>query len=89
LCSTHKGCGSDDKTPDDNVRRLRSAQLGLADAINTAAEQAIGRSNLTSLEIDLANGDTVVWQIKFGGRSPRALLNAISGGVLEIGLDAD
>jgi hypothetical protein len=23
------------------------------------------------------------------GRSPRALLNAISGGVLEIGLDAD
>jgi hypothetical protein len=41
------------------------------------------------LEIDLANGDTVVWQIKFGGRSPRALLNAISGGILEIGLDAD
>jgi hypothetical protein len=68
LCSTHKGCGSDDKTPDDNVRRLQSAQLGLADAINTAAEQAIGRSNLTSLEIDLANGDTVVWQIKFGGK---------------------
>jgi hypothetical protein len=40
-------------------------------------------------QVEVANGDTVVWQIKFGGRSPRALLNAISGGVLEIGLDAD
>jgi hypothetical protein len=68
LCSTHKVCGSDDKTPATTSCRLPSAQLGLAEAINTAAEQAIGRSNLTSLEIDLANGDTVVWQIKFGGK---------------------
>jgi hypothetical protein len=63
LCSTHKVCGSDDKTPATTSCRLPSAQLGLAEAINTAAEQAIGRSNLTSLEIDLANGDTVVWHL--------------------------
>jgi uncharacterized membrane protein YkoI len=57
---------NEDKTPDD-VRTLRSAKIPLEDAINTAVEQGKGKGNLTSLEIDIKNGDTMVWQIEFGG----------------------
>jgi uncharacterized membrane protein YkoI len=57
---------NEDKTPDD-VRTLRSAKIPLEDAINTAVEQARGKGSLTSLEIDIKKGDTVVWQIEFGG----------------------
>jgi uncharacterized membrane protein YkoI len=57
----------EDKTPDDDIRTLRSAKIPLEDAINTAVEQARGKGNLTSLEIDIKNGATAVWQIEFGG----------------------
>jgi Peptidase propeptide and YPEB domain len=58
---------NEDETPDDDVRTLRSAKIPLEDAINIAIEQARGKGNLTSLEIDIKNGATGVWQIEFGG----------------------
>lgn len=81
---------NEDKTPDDDVRKLRSATVGLAHAINTAAEQATGKGNLTSLEIDTNNSDTVVWQIEFGGDDGTTVqVDATSGEVLDLGPDTD
>jgi hypothetical protein len=71
LTITHDGSSvvtiNEDKTPDDDIHKLRSAKVGPADAISTAVEQAKDKGNLTSLEIDTNNGDTLVWQIEFGG----------------------
>jgi len=67
---------------------VRSAAIGLANAINTAAEQAKG--NLTSLEIDINNSDTVVWQIEFGGDDGTTVqVDATSGELLDLGPDTD
>jgi uncharacterized membrane protein YkoI len=82
---------NEDKTPDDDVRTLRTAKIPLEDAINTAVEQARGKGNLTSLEIDIKNGDTAVWQIEFGGDhgttvlvdGTTVLVDANSGEVLD------
>jgi uncharacterized membrane protein YkoI len=81
---------NEDKAPAEDIRKLRSAQVGLGDAVNTAAEQATGKGNLTALEIDMYSGDTVVWQIEFGGDdSTTVLVDATSGEVLDIGPDPD
>jgi hypothetical protein len=75
---------NEDKTTDDDVHKLRSAMVGLAHAINSAAEQATGKGNLTSLEIDTNNSDTVVWQIEFGGDYGTTVqVDATSGEVLD------
>jgi uncharacterized membrane protein YkoI len=58
---------NEDKTTNDDVQKLRSANIPLKDAINTAVEQARGKGNLTSLGIDTTSGDIVMWQIEFGG----------------------
>jgi uncharacterized membrane protein YkoI len=80
----------EDKTPDDDVHKVRSATVGLTNAINTAAEQATGKGNLTSLEIDINNSDTVVWQIEFGGDDGTTVqVDATSGEVLDLGPDTD
>jgi uncharacterized membrane protein YkoI len=85
------------KTPNDDVQKLRSTKVPLEDAIDTAVEQASGKGNLTSLEIDTTNGDIVMWQIEFGGDhgttalidGTRVLVDASFGEVLDIGPDAD
>jgi uncharacterized membrane protein YkoI len=82
---------NEDKTPDDDVRTLRSAKIPLEDAINTAVEQARGKGNLTSLEIDIKKSATAVWQIEFGGDhgttvlvdGTTVLVDANSGEVLD------
>jgi uncharacterized membrane protein YkoI len=63
--------------------------VGLAHAINSAAEQATGKGNLTSLEIDTNNSDTVVWQIEFGDYGTTVQVDATSGEVLDLGPDND
>jgi uncharacterized membrane protein YkoI len=87
---------NEDKTPDD-VRTLRSAKIPLEDAINTAVEQARGKGNLTSLEIDIKNSATAVWQIEFGGDhgttvlvdGTTVLVDANSGEVLDTDPDTN
>jgi uncharacterized membrane protein YkoI len=82
---------NEDKTPEDDVRTLRSAKIPLEDAINTAVEQARGKGNLTSLEIDIKKSATAVWQIEFGGDhgttvlvdGTTVLVDANSGEVLD------
>jgi uncharacterized membrane protein YkoI len=82
---------NEDKTPDDDVRTLRSAKIPLEDAINTAVEHARGKGNLTSLEIDIKKSATAVWQIEFGGDhgttvlvdGTTVLVDANSGEVLD------
>lgn len=77
-----------DMTPDDDIQKLRSADISVSDAITTAAEQAQGQGDVTSLEIDTNDADAVVWQIEFGGDSgTTVLVDAISGEVLEVGPD--
>jgi uncharacterized membrane protein YkoI len=81
---------NEDKTPDEDVHKLRSAMVGLAHAIISAAEQATGKGNLTSLEIDTNSSDTVVWQIQFGGDYGTTVqVDATSGEVLDLGPDND
>ena len=88
---------NEDKTPDDDVHTLRSAKISLEDAINTAVEQARGKGNLTSLEIDIKNSATAVWQIEFGGDhgttvlvdGTTVLVDANSGEVLDTDPDTD
>jgi uncharacterized membrane protein YkoI len=81
---------NEDKTPDDDIRRLRAAKVSLEDAVNTAAKQAKRRGNVTSVEIDTTNGDTVVWQIEFGGDGGvKVLVGATSGEVLDVGPGVD
>jgi uncharacterized membrane protein YkoI len=81
---------NEDKTPDDDIRRLRAAKVSLEDAVNTAAKQASGRGNVTSVEIDTTNGDTVVWQVEFGGDGGvKVLVGATSGEVLDVGPGVD
>lgn len=78
----------EDTTPDDDIRKLRSAKVALADAIDIAAGRAAGKGNLTSLEIDTAGGSTVVWQIEFGGDDGiTVLVDATTGKVLDVGPD--
>lgn len=78
----------EDTTPDDDIQKLRSADISVSDAITTAAEQAQGQGDVTSLEIDTNDADAVVWQIEFGGDSgTTVLVDAVSGEVLEVGPD--
>lgn len=78
----------EDTTPDDDIRKLRSADISVADAITTAAGQAQGQGDLTSLEIDTNDANTVVWQIEFGGdNGTTVLVDATSGEVLDVGPD--
>lgn len=55
-----------DKTPDDDVAKLRSAKVSPQEAISIAVSRAKGQGNLTSLEIDTDNNNIVVWQVEFG-----------------------
>lgn len=77
----------EDQTPDDDIRKLQSAKVDLADAINTAASQASGKGDLTAVEIDTHN-NTVVWQMEFGDDAgTTVLVDATSGKVLAVGPD--
>lgn len=79
----------EDKTPDDDIRKLKAAKVSLKDAINTAVGRAKGEGDLTSLEIDTDDNKTVVWQVEFGGdNGTTVLLDATSGKVLDVGPDA-
>ncbi|WP_298255477.1 PepSY domain-containing protein [uncultured Arthrobacter sp.] len=78
----------EDATPDD-IEKLRSAEITVSDAIATAAEEAKGQGDLSSLEIDTDDSGTVVWQIEFGGDSgTTVLVDAASGDILDVGPDA-
>ena len=101
LTISHDGSSAinmnEDKTTYDDVQKLRSANIPLEDAINTAVEQARGKGNLTSLEIDTTSGDIVMWRIEFGGDYGTTVLfdgttvrvDASSGEVLTSCPDAD
>ncbi|MEX0426048.1 PepSY domain-containing protein [Nocardioides sp. DS6] len=76
-----------DKTPDDDVAKLKSAAVPLERAIAIAAGRAQGQGKLSSLEID-SDRRTVLWQISFGGDSgTTVLVDATSGKVLRVGRD--
>lgn len=79
----------EDATPDDDIEKLRSAKITVSDAIATAAEEAGGQGDLSSLEIDTDDSDAVVWQIEFGGDSgTTVLVDAASGDIVDVGPDA-
>ncbi len=78
----------EDATPDDDIEKLRSAEITVSDAIATAAEEAKGQGDLSSLEIDTDDSDAVVWQIEFGGDSgTTVLVDAASGDIVDVGPD--
>lgn len=78
----------EDPSPDDDVRKLQAAQVRLEDAIATAAGQAQGAGDLTALEVDTTNQDTLVWQVDFGGDDgTTVLVDATTGAVVDAGPD--
>ena len=51
-------------------------------------DRAKGKGNLTSLELDTDDDNTVIWQIEFGGDDgTTVLIDATSGEVLDVGPD--
>ena len=79
---------AEDKIAADDRRRLKSAEVDIEAAINTAADRAKGKGDLTSLELDTDDDNTVIWQIEFGGDDgTTVLLDATSGEVLDVGVD--
>ncbi|WP_262364468.1 PepSY domain-containing protein [Arthrobacter echini] len=79
----------EDATPDDDIDKLRSAEITVSDAITAAAEEAKGQGDLSSLEIDTDDSGTVVWQVEFGGDSgTTVLVDAASGDIVDVGPDA-
>ncbi|MFC3690241.1 PepSY domain-containing protein [Aquipuribacter hungaricus] len=78
----------EDPTPDDDVAKLQGAQVGLEDAVATAAGQAQGAGDLTAVEIDTIDRDTVVWQVDFGDDDgTTVLVDAATGAVVATGPD--
>ncbi|NYI68717.1 PepSY domain-containing protein [Spelaeicoccus albus] len=80
----------EDKSPDDDVKKLHAAKIPLKRAIGTAVSQAKKVGKLTSLEIDTTDGgQTLVWEIRFGGDTGMtAVVNAKNGTVVTVGPDA-
>lgn len=77
----------EDKTPDDDVAKLKQAKVTVQEAVKTAAGSAKGKGNLSALEIDTHRG-TLVWQVGFGGDDGViVLVDANSGKVIHVGTD--
>jgi uncharacterized membrane protein YkoI len=78
-----------DPTPDDDIAKLRKATVSVERAVHIAAGHASGKGELSSLEIDTFRGNTVVWQVGFGGdNGTTVIVDARSGKVLAVGNDA-
>ena len=83
----------EDKSPDDDVAKLRSATVPARRAISTADARARGKGNLSALEIDTAEDAVkkraVIWQVSFGGDAgTTVIVDAKAGDVLDVGRDA-